>query len=595
MSGWVGDDQQLVAIGAGGVLRDIKQTHGALHLAELHRFTDPTEAAASLALRDGDASGLDFYLDHGRIHVCDIAKTAEDAFTAWALDRSAGLDAIMLAPTRKLVAELNRRARDHRLNGNAPDAVVRLADGNQANVGDVIITRANHRRLRLSATDWVKNGDRWTVTHVGKQGDLTVRHTRSHLTVRLPADYVRESTGLGYATTIHSAQGISADTTHGLLTGQESRQQLYTMLTRGRHANHLYLQVVGDGDPHTVIRPDTSAPRTPTETLHQIVARDEALVSASTLLGELSDPAARLFQAVERYTDGLHVAAEQLLGPQTVAELDEADQYIPRLTDEPAWPTLRAHLLSLAAETGKHPLRHLLTAVSGRDVSTAGDMAAVLYWRLPELTPTNPGPLPWLPGIPSTLHDHPVWGDYLTKRSELVGDLAGQVQDHAWQGDAEPIWAAPGSHPSTALIGEIAVWRAANGISPQDPRPTGGGGQLETLPALWKTTPGPGYRACHLPANGCEGRRATGTTRRTQSNRRQATPVPKGRTASERAVRARSITHSSRQIAVRPRPVEEGRQVWLQTAPGIVPVGPAVFRSPSGLGLAVQTRAARPP
>ena len=35
----VGDDQQLAAIGAGGVLRDIKQTHGALHLAELHRFT----------------------------------------------------------------------------------------------------------------------------------------------------------------------------------------------------------------------------------------------------------------------------------------------------------------------------------------------------------------------------------------------------------------------------------------------------------------------------------------------------------------------------------------------------------------------------
>ena len=42
----VGDDQQLAAIGAGGVLRDIKHTHGALHLAELHRFTDPAEAAS---------------------------------------------------------------------------------------------------------------------------------------------------------------------------------------------------------------------------------------------------------------------------------------------------------------------------------------------------------------------------------------------------------------------------------------------------------------------------------------------------------------------------------------------------------------------
>ena len=122
---------------------------------------------------------------------------------------------------------------------------------------------------------------------------------------------------------------------HGLLTGQESRQQLYTMLTRGRHANHLYLQVVGDGDPHTLIRPDTISPRTPTETLQQILARDEAPVSASTLLRELNNPAARLFQAVQRYTDGLHVAAEQLVGPQTVAELDQADQYIPGLTTNP--------------------------------------------------------------------------------------------------------------------------------------------------------------------------------------------------------------------------------------------------------------------
>ena len=262
---------------------------------------------------------------------------------------------------------------------------------------------------------------------------------------------MRASTGLGYATTIHRAQGVSADTMHGLLTGQESRQQLYTMLTRGRHANHLYLQVVGDGDPHTLIRPDTISPRTPTETLQQILARDEAPVSASTLLRELNDPAARLFQAVQRYTDGLHVAAEQLVGPQTVAELDQADQYIPGLTDEPAWPTLRAHLLALAAETGEHPLRHLLTAASGRDLRTAGDMAAVLDWRLPALTPIDPGPLPWLPGIPSTLHAHPVWGTYLAKRSQLVADLADQVQDHACQGDAEPVWAPPGSHPSTAL------------------------------------------------------------------------------------------------------------------------------------------------
>jgi hypothetical protein len=313
-----------------------------------------------------------------------------------------------------------------------------------------------------------------------------VRHTRNHLTVLLPADYVQSSTRLGYATTIHAAQGVSADTMHGLLTGQESRQQLYTMLSRGRQANHPYLQVVGGGDPHTLIRPDTISPRTPTETLQQILARDEALVSANSVLGELIDPAARLFQAVQRYTDGLYVAAEQLVGPQIVAELDQADQYIPGLTTEPAWPTLRAHLLNLAADAGKHPLRHLLTAASGRDLRTVGDIAAVLDWRLTALTLTDPGPLPWLPGIPLTLQADPVWGDYLAKRFQLVADLADQVQDHVCQGAGEPAWAPPGSHPSLPLIREIAVWRAANGINPQDSRPTGGGGQLGTAAALWK-------------------------------------------------------------------------------------------------------------
>jgi conjugative relaxase-like TrwC/TraI family protein len=480
----IGDDRQLAAIGAGGVLRDIKLTHGALQLTQLHRFTDPAEAAASLALREGDPSALGFYLDHGRLHIGDLAKITEDAFSAWISDRAVGLDAIMLAPTRELVAELNRRARDHRLNGAPTGQEVHLGDGNRASVGDVIITRANDRRLRLSATDWVKNGDRWTITNVGPGGDLIVRDTRSQLIVRLPTDYVRESTGLGYATTIHSAQGVTGDTMRGVLTGEESRQQLYTVVTRGRHANHLYLQVVGDGDPHTLIRPDAISPRTPTETLQQIIARDEVDVSTSTLLRELNNPAARLFQAVQRYTDSLHVAAEQLLGPQTVAELDLAEYYIPGVTDEPAWPTLRAQLLNLAAETGEHPIRHLQTAAAGRELHTAGDMAAVLYWRLPELT-RNRGPLPWLPGIPETLHAHPVWASYLAKRSQLVADLADQVQDHACRGDGPPVWAVPGSHLSTALIGEIAVWRAANGIDPQDPRPTGGT-QLETLPALWK-------------------------------------------------------------------------------------------------------------
>ena len=51
---------------AAGILRDIHHSHGALHLTELDRFTDPAEASASLALREGKPEALD-YLDHGRV------------------------------------------------------------------------------------------------------------------------------------------------------------------------------------------------------------------------------------------------------------------------------------------------------------------------------------------------------------------------------------------------------------------------------------------------------------------------------------------------------------------------------------------------
>ena len=82
-----------------------------------------------------------------------------------------------------------------------------LADGNPASVGEQVITRANNRTLRTTASDWVKNGDRWTVLKVSRGGDLTVRHQRNGRTVRPPAAYVQESVELGYATTVHTAKG----------------------------------------------------------------------------------------------------------------------------------------------------------------------------------------------------------------------------------------------------------------------------------------------------------------------------------------------------------------------------------------------------
>jgi ATP-dependent exoDNAse (exonuclease V) beta subunit len=46
---------------------------------------------------------------------------------------------------------------------------------------------------------------------------------------------------LGYATTVHSAQGVTADTTHAILGENTTRSMLYVAMTRARDANTAYL------------------------------------------------------------------------------------------------------------------------------------------------------------------------------------------------------------------------------------------------------------------------------------------------------------------------------------------------------------------
>jgi AAA domain len=549
----VGDDQQLAAIGAGSVLRDIESIHGAIRLTELHRFTDPAEAAATLALREGRPEALGFYLDWQRVHVGDPTTTLDAVFNAWWADRSQDLDAIMLAPTRELVRALNHGARDHRLAGSAPGQQVELADGNQASVGDLIITRRNDRRFRVTATDWVKNGDRWTILSLTSAAGLRVRHARSGGIVTLPADYVSTSTELGYATTVHTAQGVTADTVHGVVTGEESRQQLYTMLTRGRTANHVYLSVVGDGDPHTVIQPNNVHLRTATELLEQILARDATPQSATTLDREQQDPAARLGAAAARYLDALQFAAEHLAGPQVAASLDRsAERLLNGLTGEPAWPTLRGHLLLLAA-ADVDPVAELFAAAATRDLASAHDQAAVVDWRIQNVNKVAAsGPLPWLPGIPHPIAADPNWGPYLNARSQLVAELANQVRINT---AAEASGWAAKSHAAVPaeLSADVQVWRAATQVDPSDLRPTGA---TPTPPGHPSLATAPRQATC---SHGHPHRLASNARHR--SPQRHRGPIPTGTRGKVEQ------PHSGRLRRHRPRPIGGRRRTPTRRPP----------------------------
>jgi conjugative relaxase-like TrwC/TraI family protein len=306
----IGDDRQLAAVGAGGLLRDLAENRSTVRLSDAVRFADPAEARGALAVRDGDADAFNFYLDARRIHAGDEFTAATSAYRAWRVARAAGRDSLLLASTRMQVAELNVRARADRLGGvgDGQGPEVALADGSRLCVGDEIVTRRNERRIPITATDWVKNGDRWTVHAVHSNGGITAVHRDTGRHIALPADYVACHVSLGYARTINSAQGSTADTCHVVITGSESREQLYVALSRGRLANHVHVTLPGANDEHAAIRPETLNPLTPLDILHRILDREEAQHSATTQQRQLAHPQLSLRDAAARYADAVQLA-----------------------------------------------------------------------------------------------------------------------------------------------------------------------------------------------------------------------------------------------------------------------------------------------
>jgi conjugative relaxase-like TrwC/TraI family protein len=256
----VGDPRQFSAVGRGGMFAHLIDTHGAIELDHIHRFTHHWEADATRRLRQGDIAVLGDYQRHGRLH--DGIPTAMEAaiVEAWSQARLRGESVALMAHTNHTVHRLNQLTQQRRIATGELDPNGPTLDVAQQRllVGDEVVTRRNQRTLGTNRGAMVKNRDHWTIEVIHPDGAVTVTGKAGR--VRLSAAYAAEDLELGYAQTSHATQGRTVDTGLLYVDGPIDGRGLYTPLTRGRHANHAYV-VTNEGE-------------TAVDVLTQAIARD---------------------------------------------------------------------------------------------------------------------------------------------------------------------------------------------------------------------------------------------------------------------------------------------------------------------------------
>lgn len=219
-------------------------------LSEVWRMRDPEERSASLALRDGGPApvrrAVEWYRKNNRLRAGDEITMAAEALEAYRRDIANGKDSMLLCDTKETADALKQRIHNDTIDPDAP--AVAAARGQQIAVGDLIISRHNdptigvlHPTETTQHADPVRNGNRWRVYAIDPENKrIAARRLTDGARTVFTDDYLRHHITHGYAITVHSAQGATADITHAVLRDTTSREQFYVAMSRGRQANTAY-------------------------------------------------------------------------------------------------------------------------------------------------------------------------------------------------------------------------------------------------------------------------------------------------------------------------------------------------------------------
>jgi conjugative relaxase-like TrwC/TraI family protein len=383
----VGDPYQLASVDAGGMFTTLVTARpDVATLSTVHRFSCSWEAEASMLLRAGNAAAFYAYQARERLVEGSREQLLEQIYAAWSDDVASGFEAIMLASDSATVHELNTRARLERVARREVTGQCALAQGH-AGVGDVVVTRENRRCLTTSDGAWVKNGDAWLVDSLGGDGSLVLTRTTTGARVTVDAAYAGTNVELGYATTLHRAQGRTVDRAHCYVSPRTSRELLYVAMTRGRDANFAYFDTAYDIDPatshdglaetqsleevfRTILR-NVSSSRSATDVIN---ASYELADSVPTLLAEYTTIA-----QLADTTDWAALVHDALDGPGRVTGVVAAAGFDALVS------TLRR-----AQSRGVDLATALPGLVAMRELGTATNMATVLDYRLTRWLDASP-------------------------------------------------------------------------------------------------------------------------------------------------------------------------------------------------------------